>query len=242
VVYAFFLAITFAIAVSTVEGILRGGAGRPLTQELIMPTLVMLCLAVVGLRSIFSLPVSLKANWVLQVTQLRPSAEYIAGTRRALLVMSAGPVWVVAAALSLWFRPCTAVGEHLVVLGLVAVTLAELSLLNVSKIPFACSYLPGKSNIQYMFWAFIVVFLPIAMSIANWEMKGFRAPRQMLLMLAVLGVLAGGLWAWNRHAARGAVLYYEEQEPEVITTLGLSGISQPEFRSPAEARASDPIA
>jgi hypothetical protein len=234
VIYAFFLAITFAIAVSTVRDLVAGGAVRPLTQAFLMPTLVMMCLAVVGLRSVHSLPVSLKANWVLQVTQLRPSQEYLAATRRAMLVMAAGPVWLVAAALSLSYRPWSGVAEHLAVLALLASIMTDLSLINVSKIPFACSYLPGKSNVQYMFWAFAVGFMPIAMEIANWEHWAFANGRRTAAMLGIFGALAVGFWAVNRHRARSAVLYYEETEPEVITTLGLSGMVM-EDRLPAQA-------
>lgn len=242
VVYAFFLAITFAIAVSTVQGVVRSRAARPLTQDFLMPTLAMMCLAIVGLRSIFSLPVSLKANWVLQVTQLRPSEEYIAATRRALLVMSAGPVWAVVAALSLCFRPWHAALEHLTILGLVGWILTEMSLIGVSKIPFACSYLPGKTNIQYMFWAFAVVFVPIAMGLAHEEMLAFHQSRRFAALAAALASLAVGLWVWNRRTARSAVLYYEEQEPVVIMTLGLSGmILQPQESVAAVVRATDPI-
>lgn len=224
VIYAFFLAITFAIAVSTVKDIATGGWVRPLTTDFLMPTLVMMCLAVLGLRSVFSLPVSLKANWVLQVTQLRPSRDYLAAARRAMLVMSAGPVWLVAAGLSFCYRPWHAVVDHLIVLALIASILVDLSLLNVSKIPFACSYLPGKSNIQYMFWAFAVGLLPIAMEIANWEARSFASARRTAWMLSILGSLALGAWLVNRYRARSAVLYYEEMEPQVITTLGLAGM------------------
>ncbi|HLJ76428.1 MAG TPA: hypothetical protein VKT75_03400, partial [Acidobacteriaceae bacterium] len=60
VIYAFYLAITFAIAVSTIEGVVQIRAARPVTPEFLMPTMLMICLAIVGLRSIFSLPVSLQ--------------------------------------------------------------------------------------------------------------------------------------------------------------------------------------
>jgi hypothetical protein len=224
VIYAFFLAIAFAIAVSTVETVTQTRTAQPITTGFLMPTLVMLCLAVLGLRSIFSLPVSLRANWVLQATQLRPPQDYLAATRRAIVVMAAGPVWLVAAALSLCFRPWHAAVEHLIVLALTGSILVDLSLLNVSKIPFACSYLPGKTNIQYMFWAFAVVLIPIAMMVANQEMVAFANPRRMAVMLAILAGLALGSRLANRYRARSAVLYYEEQEPDVITTLGLTGM------------------
>lgn len=243
VIYAFFLAITFAIAASTAESAVQTRAARPLTPDFLMATMVMMCLAIVGLRSIFSLPVSLKANWVLQVTQLRPSEEYIAATRRALLVMSAIPIWLVVAALSLCFRPWQAVAEHLVFLALLGWLLAELSLLNVSKIPFACSFLPGKLNIQYAFWAFAVVFVPIAMVLAKQEMISFRRPSRMAAMMVSMVLMAAGAWIWNRHAARSAVLYYEEQEPDVILTLGLTGmiLQAPDAVSPVARSSSERV-
>jgi hypothetical protein len=224
VIYAFFLAITFAIAVSKVKDLATGGGVRPVATDFMMPTLVMMSLAVLGLRSVFSLPVSLKANWVLQVTQLRPSQDYLAAARRAMLVMAAGPVWLVTAALSLGLRPWHAAVEHLIVVALAGSILVDLSLLNVEKIPFACSYLPGKSNIQYMFWGFAVGFLPIAMEIANGEMAAFASARLTAVMLSIFAAVALGLWQTNRRRARWAVLYYEEREPEVITTLGLTGM------------------
>ena len=171
VVYAFYLSIAFAIAVSTLKTEMAGGWRLPVSQSYMMPTFAMMCLAVVGLRSVFSLPVSLNANWVLQVTQLNPSERYIAGARRALLLLSVGPAWLVAALLGLGYRPWVNVAEHLMVLALVGWMLVELCLIGVSKIPFACSYLPGKTNIQYLFWAFVVIFFPVAMSLATEEMR-----------------------------------------------------------------------
>ena len=222
VVYAFFLSVAFAIAVTTLRAELQAGARRPLTTDFMMPTFVMMCLAVVGLRSIFSLPVSLHANWVLQLTQLRSSEKYIAATRRALLVMAVLPVWIVAALLSLGYRPWPQIAAHLVVLALVGTILADLTLIGVSKIPFACSYLPGKSNIQFLFWGFAVIFVPIAMQFAICEQRAIQHPGSCAVMLGILVAIAAGIWTFNRHQSKSAVLYYEELPAVVITTLGLS--------------------
>jgi len=223
VMYAFFLAITFAIGLSTLRDLLLGGT-QTLAPGFLMATQVMICLSVLGVRSVFSLPVSLKANWMLQITQVRPPQDYIAATRRAMLVMSAAPVWLVVAALSLGFRPWNAVLEHLVVLALLASIMTDLCLMNVSKIPFACSYLPGKSNVQYVFWAFAAGFVPIATQIAHAEMAAFARLRWLVVMLVTLMALAVALRMFNRSRSKHAVLYYEETESEVITTLGLSGM------------------
>jgi len=221
VVYAFFLAIAFAIAVSTLKRVITTQHGQPLTAGFLMSTLMMLCLAVVGLRSILSLPVSLKANWVLQVTQLRAPERYIAATRRAMLAMATVPVWLTAAGLVLCHRPWRADAEHLLVLALVGSIVTDMSLIGVSKIPFACSYLPGKSNVQFVFWLYALVLTPLVMVFSRYELQILNQPLAYAVLVAVLAVIAWDLLLFNRHRAKSAVLYYEELEPVVITTLGI---------------------
>ena len=221
VIYAFWWAIVFAIAASTLRSEAAGGWRLAVTQTYMMPTLAMMGLAVVGLRSTFALPVALRANWVLQVTQLSPSQRYLAGARRALLLLAVAPAWGLGALLGLGFRPWGQVAEHLVVLAVVGWILAEACLIGVEKIPFACSYLPGKTNLQYVFWGLAVGFLVVAMTLANEEMRVLRDPVRLGAMVGILAAVGGGLCGWNRRRARSAVLYYEELEPEVFTTLGL---------------------
>jgi hypothetical protein len=222
VAFAFYLSIVFAIALSSLKAAMSTPTLHRLTPNFLMSTLVMVCLAVVGLRSVFALPISLNANWVLRVTQLYPSEKYIAAARHTLILLAVLPVWLCAALLSLCFRPLHQSAAHLVVLALVGFIMTELSLIGVSKIPFACSYLPGKSNIQYMFWGFVVIFFPIAKMFANYEQRTLHLPLQYAGMISALTAVALELWVFNRHHARSAVLYYEELPPEVITTLGLS--------------------
>jgi hypothetical protein len=226
VVYAFFLAIAFAIAVSTLTNVAKSRHTEPVTPGFLMSTLMMMCLAVAGLRSIFSLPVSLKANWVLQITQLSAPEHYIAATRRAMLVLATIPVWLTAAGLALCYRPWHQALEHLLILALAGSVMTDAALIGVSKIPFACSYLPGKSNVQYMFWAFAAVFIPLAMSFSEYEQSVLDDPLSYSALVGVLVAAAVELWRLNRRRAKSAVLYYEEMEPEAITTLGI-GISQP---------------
>lgn len=226
-VYAFFLAITAGISVSTLQELLTRHLRAALSVDFLMSTLLMLCLAIFGLRSIFSLPVSLKANWVLQVTQLRPAEQYVSATRRAMLVIATIPVFLTSAALTLCHRPWRADAESLLLLVLIATLLTDLSLIGISKIPFACSYLPGKSNVQYAFWGLIGAFVPFALTFSRYELEILHRPFAYALLVAETALVAVVVWALNRRKARAAVLYYEELEPEVITTLGI-GSWQPQ--------------
>jgi hypothetical protein len=235
-VYAFFLAIAFAIAVSTLTKVATSHHTEPVTPGFLMSTLMMMGLAVAGLRSIFSLPMSLKANWVLQGSQLSAPERYIAATRRAMLVLATIPVWLTVAGLALCYRPWHQTLEHLVILALAGSIMTDAALIGVSKIPFACSYLPGKLNVQYMFWAFAAGFTPLAMSFSRYEQSVLDDPLSFAGLVAILVAATVELWLFNRRRAKSAVLYYEELDPDVITTLGIGTWQPMNQRAPAESR------
>jgi hypothetical protein len=220
--FAFYLAIVFGIALALLRSELSGESRGPLLMDIIMSTYMMMIFAVFGLRNVFSLPISLTANWVLRTTQLCPPEKYIAATRRTLLLLGVFPVWMVSAVLSLSFRPLYQVAEHLAVLALLGCILAEISLIKFYKVPFTCSYLPGKVKVQVLFWGSLIVFISLAIPSAEFELRSLNDPFRYVSMTSFLGAVALGLWAFNRQQARSAVLYFEELPPDLITTLGLS--------------------
>ena len=222
VVLAFYFSMVFAIALALLRYVLSPVTLRPLTPDFIIPTILMMSFAVIGLRSVFPLPISLTANWVLRITQLCSSQKYIAATRRSQLLFVVLPVWLVSACLSLSFRPWHQVAEHLAVLALLGLVFAELSLIGFYKVPFTCSYLPGKSNIQVAFWGLVVVLLVLTVAFAPFEQRALSDPFLYVGLFIVLSAAACGLWAFNRHRAKSAVLYFEELPEEIITTLKLN--------------------
>ena len=221
VAFAFFLAVVFAIALSWLRGELSGATRGSMPDGFILSTFIMMSVAVFALRSVFSLPISLTANWVLRTTQLSPSEKYIAVTRTILLCFSVVPVWLVSAFLSLAFRPWHQVTAHLAVLALLGWILAEINLIGFYKVPFTCSYLPGKSNIQFVFWGFVIFIITVALPAAEFELGSFNGPFRYVCMMVVLSGAAIWLWAFNRRRASAAILYFEELPTELITTLKL---------------------
>jgi hypothetical protein len=181
----------------------------------------MMVLAIVGLRSVFALPITLHANWVLRATQLRSTRQYVAATRRTLLLLAALPVWLLVAALSDSFYLWREVVAHLTVVALWSLILTEVSLIGFYKLPFTCSVLPGKTNIQFLFWGFFIFAVIFAYMFADFEIHALHNPPRFELLLAILAGIAVCLWGFNRHRARSAFLYFEELPQETITTLGI---------------------
>jgi hypothetical protein len=224
VAFAFYLAIVSAIAITTIHTGIATAAPHPLSQDFLLSTFMMMSFAVVGLRSVFSLPISLNANWVLRITQLRPTPEYTAATRTSLILMAVFPVMIASAILSLTFRPVHQVAAHLLILLLTGCILVDISLIGFYKIPFTCSYLPGKSNIQFIFWGFLILFVPLAMWFTSLEQRALSSLPQFLCMTGALLTIIAALRASNHHQAKSAAIYFEELPSEVIITLKLSTI------------------
>jgi hypothetical protein len=225
--FAFYMAIVLAVALSFVRNVVSNSPEHAVNTDFIMTTLVMMSFAVVGLRNVSSLPISLTANWMLRTSQLFPPERYIAASRHMLLVLTVLPVWMFAAALSFHFRPWHQAAGHLAILAILGSLLVDLSLIGFYKIPFTCSYLPGKVNFQFVFWGSLLVLLPLAVAGSRYELAALHDPFRLGVMILSLGSAALCLWAFNRHRARSAELYFEELPPEVITTLGLISAPPP---------------
>jgi hypothetical protein len=102
------------------------------------------------------------------------------------LLLAVAPVWLTTAAPLLWLWHWTEAVGHLAVLGLLGVILVELCLQGPPRIPFACSYLPGRSNIHITFWLCVGGMLQIVARGAELELDALRNP-------TVLGYYLGGL-------------------------------------------------
>ncbi|MGB6973718.1 MAG: hypothetical protein WBD67_03445 [Terracidiphilus sp.] len=222
VILAVFYAIVAACALGLVHQAPRFGSTTQLSFQFVSLTIWMMAFAVVGFRAVFPLPISLTANWVLRITQLRPSEDYVATVRRSLVVLAVVPVWVTAVLLSLSYRPYLETGEHLAVLLLFGFILADFVLIGFHRIPFACSHFPGKSNSQYLFWGSFAGAMLIELFVMSVEFPALHHPGQCALLLVALAAIAVGLRIFNRQRARSAVLYFEELPPQVIMTLGLT--------------------
>ena len=125
-----------------------------LNAPLLVASALMMSSAVVGARVVFSMPLELRANWIFRVMPPPGVPRCLAASRRALYGLAVTPVWAVLAALFFWIWPWRAAAGHLLVLGLLGMIVAELCLHGFQKIPFTCSYLPGKS---YFHMAVLVI-------------------------------------------------------------------------------------
>jgi len=231
-ILTFYLGGGFAIVAIYLEGVreeMTNLTWIDLVQRVNFPMLaasiLMLCAWWLGIRTVFSLPLDLRANWVFRVTPPPGGMACLSAVRRALLAASVFPVLAASAALLLWFWPWTTVAEHLLVLGLLGSLLADISLRGFRKIPFTCSYLPGKSKAHMVFWFGIVPVVMVIHEFAQLEQRAMASP---LRYWAMTGAVAAAAFAArlvsNMGANRGEPgIQFEESASDELIGLSLNG-------------------
>jgi hypothetical protein len=231
-ILSFFMGLAFTIVIlylktpTVQEAFAAAGAGSPWHEAnvpVLVSSIVMMCFAVIGMRVVFAMPTDLRANWIFRMAFGRGIPDCLKATRRTLFALAVLPVWLIWAVvlLHLWLRT-SAVG-HLIVLGLVGTILVEACLYNFHKIPFTCSYLPGKSNIYYLFFAYAMLSVYVLNGAARLERTALQNKNRYIVMLAVLTATAVLLRWRTASLARedGAELRFEELEKPAVLELEL---------------------
>ncbi len=185
--------------------------------------LLLLAIAITGTRAIFVLPQTLTANWMLRITAIQHPAEYFRATGRTLLRLAAWPIWIAAAIVYLSIWPGGPALEHMLVLVLAGLLIADLSLHQFRKIPFACSWLPGgpQFRLKMGIWMLIfVVFASLLTGIEFWAMQNFA---RFCVFAALLLIVVRWAARRNTEFALSAAnrLQFDELPPAEIFALDL---------------------
>ncbi len=203
----------------------EGAATNPWSEASIplwASSVIMMALAVVGTRVVFGFPLDLRANWIFRVIGVKPGQESRTASRRALLLLSVAPVWLIAALVCWGLWPSRETAVHLAVLGFVGMIAADLSLLGLRKIPFACSYLPGKSRFHMAFLGGIALLL-LSLKAVLLEKEAQQESGSTVVMLALLIFLCAATrwvatWLLRRDQEE---LQFEEESDPAVQGLGL---------------------
>ena len=200
--------------------LLRPSIGRPnkMPVALLAASAVMLCMAVAAMRTVFSLPMKLEASWLFQVAALEPANRYLKGVRSAFLLLAVAPVWCGFAVLLLTLLPWRAAAAHLVLLAMLGVMLTETCSGGFRKIPFTCSYRPGRGNLQFAVWGALVL-LPLTLVGANYEWMWLQLTRGPWILALAPALPAVGLRWWTSRRFRSAseLLFEDVEEPPIVS-------------------------
>ena len=212
------LAFVIGSFLSPITGIAEDALAEPLSAPSVRLLSIPFFLSfflLAALRVMFTVPTEIRANWIFRMTETDDRGAYLTGARAALWMLGVAPVALVTTPLylALW-GPGLAFG-HTVFWLLMAGGLAELLLCRFHKVPFACTYVPGKANVKLL-WPLYALALT---AYASWtaQLELWLLARPLWWGVACGALLAGLATAivWRRRTLAPPLTYEETVDPAV---------------------------
>lgn len=230
---SFYLGATFAIVLAYLRTslkllkLLHGAAGDAVNVSFFVASIWVMCFAIMAVRLVISMPLTLRANWIFRMTETRGVAAYLSAIRRAFFVLAAIPAWLLMATLFLLRWPTGPIVVHLFLLALVGIIVVELSVYGFHKLPFTCSYLPGQSKVHVVFWGCLLVWVPLVA--ARFEIRILSRPLDFIGIALLLTLIAAAAQWRTKAAAKSAekLIFEEEYPPELFSLNLLQNVGVP---------------
>jgi hypothetical protein len=185
---------------------------------LVLAPLSFALLATVGLRYLFSLPISHPANWLFQTIDQRGRAAWLAAVERFVVWCAIFPVFLVSlpAAIAI-LGPARASAVTLLALS-ASLLWFEILFRQWRKLPFTCSYLPGKQPI----WLTLLRYTFGALFLAPAGQLILYCSAEPAAFVALFTLEAAGWWwlrARRRDRWRACQFVYEETDEAEVMPL-----------------------
>ena len=156
------------------------------------------------------------------MTEIDDKAAYLNGSRKAMWLLGALPIaGVTFPVYAVWWGPVTAL-EHTAFWLLMSGCLTELLLCRFHKVPFACSYVPGKANLKYLWPVYALALTAYAWWTARLELWLLAEPvRWSVGSGTLLTCLALAIAFRRRTPGLSKPLVYEEEVEGAVQVLGV---------------------
>ena len=175
----------------------------------------------VGARAALALPIEYRANWIFQVTEEQTSRpEQLRAVDRAVTIYVIGAPIAVAAPL-LWIALGPDALLPLAVVAAVGLVFVHVVLLDWRRIPFTCSYLPGKRFIGHSALIGVAACVLFTVTAGGFVRSAISDTTQGVVIVVALLLL--GYWLRERRLLnwRRTPLMFEDEFPDQPLQLQL---------------------
>jgi hypothetical protein len=217
---AVWIGVALALTISAAVQILVRFGWTALDQPragLLAGPLIFAALIQTGMRSLFAIPVEIKANWTFRLREPIALAPALSGAAAALTL--GGVVPPVALALvsgtALW--GLTVGIEHALFCGALSLALVQVLMRGVDRVPFTCTYTPGTAHIDKLWPLYLTAFSMFTYAMADIETRVLGDPRDFATALAWIATIGAVLWWLRLRDARRLLQLRFEPEPTEIT-------------------------
>jgi predicted permease len=178
-------------------------------------------LITLGLRYVFLLPVALEANWVFRIAAHDGRTAWLRAVERFVIWLGIVPVFLASlpAGIAIFGAPRAAAAS--VISLLAALIWFEALFRGWQKLPFTCSYLPGKRPVLFTVARYAIA-LPLLAPAGELILFGSRDLSAFMALITLLTAVWLRMRARRRNFWSGCDLRFEEQEDAAVMTLGLA--------------------
>jgi hypothetical protein len=194
----------------------------PFILSLLWAPMTMMFLAVPAIRFALSVPLDLRSNWVFRMTEDVPGrAEVAAANVRFVLALGVALPLALIGPVQWWVLGLPAAGI-IALEALIGWLVVEWVMADWHRIPFTCSYIPGKGFVPHMFVkgvASYVVFASVTTVILRISLA---RPRVALVVALIAGAVAGALSLHRMRHAALTPLMFDDELPTDVNPLRLN--------------------
>jgi hypothetical protein len=195
---------------------------QALINTLFWAPMTMIFVAIPAMRLAIWVPLDLRSNWIFRMTEdVAGRAEVAAANVRAVLALAVAVPLALIGPLQWWTLGSSALGV-LVVEASIGWLLVEWTMADWRRVPFTCSYIPGKGFVPHMFvkgFASYIVFSVASLLVLRISLT---IPAAAAVFAVVFGGVAGVLSFFRSRQARETNLIFEDELPTDVTPLRLS--------------------
>jgi hypothetical protein len=95
--------------------------------------------------------------------------------------------------------------------------LVEILLLRLAKIPFTCTYFPGKSRIRTLWPLYVSGFINFSYTTAALELALFKSPRGLVVFSTIVGLAIAVLFLGRQRWIQSLQGFrFQEEDPDAM--------------------------
>jgi hypothetical protein len=175
-----------------------------------------------GLRAAFNLPAELRANWLFRVAESERQVRHIRAARKWVVLMGVVPLFTLLAPFEVWYRGWRPAAVYLAIALALSLLMLNLLMIWFRKIPFTCSYFPGKTTMAGGAGLYVAGFVTYVVAMGRLQARLMDSPAGLALFFVLVGAALWGLaWLERRELIVDSHMIYEDQPEQVVRSLEL---------------------